>query len=190
MSLKLFRSTGFHSILTPGEARLALHPAKAVAMVAGWVGVACNVRLWQALLGGDLQALAAALAAAAGLAGAAGLVLSVFGWRRTFKPAATFVLLGAALFAGGILTQGVPPSALVDESTRLSAMLPSWASLFRWQVPTVLVLLGGMPVLWLWNTQLRRLSGPAQTKANLVGAFLWFLLASASFPLLARLAAA
>lgn len=187
MSLKLFRSTGFHSILTPGEARLALHPGKAVAMVAGWVGIACNIWLWRGLLGGGVQALLAGIAAGIGLAGVTGLVLSVFGWRRTFKAAATFVLLGASLFAGGILTQGLPASALVDDATRLSAMLPPWASLFQWQVPTALVLLGGLPVLWIWNTQLRRLSGPAQLKTNLWGGFLWFLLASAGFPLLDQL---
>ena len=188
MSLKLFRSTGFHSILTPGEARLALHPGWAVATVAGWAGSASNPWLWQALVG--VGNLVTAVAAGVGIAGAVGLFLSVFGWRRTFKPAATMVLIGTALLSGGVWTQAIPPSALVDDSTRISALLPAWASLFRWQVPTLLVLLGGMPVLWLWNTQLRRLSGPSQLRSNLMGMFLWFFVASIGFSLLGRLAAA
>ena len=186
MSLKLFRSTGFHSILTPGEARLALHPGWAVAAVGGWVGVVTNPWFWQGLAGDFLTGLASAI----GIAGAIGFFLSVFGWRRTFKPAATFALLASALMAGGVWTQSIPPSALVDDSTRLSAMLPAWASLFRWQVPTLLVLLGGVPVIWLWNTQLRRLSGPAQLRSNLAGTFLWFFVASVGFALLSRVAQA
>jgi glucan phosphoethanolaminetransferase (alkaline phosphatase superfamily) len=186
MSLKLFRSTGFHSILAPGEARLALHPGWAVAMVAGWAGAACNAWLWQALAG--VGSLTTAVAAGVGIAGAVGLFLSVFGWRRTFKPAATFALLGTALLSGGVWTQAIQPRALVDDSTRLSAFLPAWASLFGWQVPTLLVLLGVMPVLWLWNTKLRRLSGPSQLRSNLAGMFLWFFVASIGFSLLGRLA--
>ena len=188
MSLKLFRSTGFHPILTPGEARLALHPGWAVAAVAAWAGIACNPWLWQGLAGAG--SLIAGVAAAIGIAGAIGFFLSIFGWRRTFKPAATFALLGCALLSGGVWTQAIPPSALVDDSTRISALLPAWASLFRWQVPTLLVLLGGLPVLWLWNTQLRRLSGPAQLRSNLLGVFLWFFVASLGFALLARAAIA
>lgn len=188
MSLKLFRSTGFHSILTPGEARLALHPGWAVAAVAGWVGIACNAWLWQALVG--MGSLLPAIAASIGIAGAVGFFLSVFGWRRTFKPAATSALLGSALLSGGVWTQTIPPTALVDDATRISALLPAWASLFSWQVPILLVLLGGLPVLWLWNTQLRRLSGPAQLRSNLGGIFLWFFVASVGFALLGRLAAA
>jgi glucan phosphoethanolaminetransferase (alkaline phosphatase superfamily) len=188
MSLKLFRSTGFHSILTPGEARLALHPGWAVAAVAGWVGVVVNPWFWQGLAGGD--GILTGLASAIGIAGAIGFFLSIFGWRRTFKPAATVALLVSALLSGGVWTQSIPPSSLVDDSTRLSALLPAWASLFRWQVPTLLVLLGGLPVLWLWNTQLRRLSGPAQLRSNLGGVFLWFFIASVGFAMLARVASA
>lgn len=186
MSLKLFRSTGFHSILTPGEARLALHPGWAVAAVAGWAGAACNPWLWQGLAAAG--PLLPGVAATVGITGAVGFFLSVFGWRRTFKPAATFALLGCALLCGGVWTQSIGPTALVDDSTRLSALLPTWASLFRWQVPTMLVLLGGLPVLWLWNTQLRRLSGPGQLKSNLLGMVLWFFVASVGFALLARTA--
>ncbi|WBY01381.1 hypothetical protein PE066_18240 [Ramlibacter tataouinensis] len=183
MSLKLFRSTGYHSILTPGEARLALHPGWAVTIVAGWVGLASNVWFWQALATGGQDALPAAGSALA-LSGAAGSALSLFGWRRTFKLAATGVLLFGALLAGGVLTQDIPARQLADPALRLSTLLPTWASLFRWQVPTLLVLLGGIPVIYLWNVQLRRLAGSEQFRTNLAGLVTWALVFACGFAVL------
>ncbi len=187
MSLKLFRSTGFHSILTPGEARLALHPGWAVAIASGWIGVACNVWFWHALASGG-RGLALALGAVLALAGAAGFVLSVLGWRRTFKAAGTAALLFGALLAGGVLTQDIPAGLLVDPSLRLSTLMPTWASLLQWQVPTLLVLLGGIPVLYLWNVQLRRLPGSAQLRTNLAGMVAWALVFTCGFAVLYALA--
>lgn len=183
MSLKLFRSTGYHSILTPGEARLALHPGWAVAMVAGWIGLACNVWIWHALASGGRDLLPATGAALA-LGGAVGFALSLLGWRRTFKTAATVVLLLGALLAGGVLTQDIPARQLADPALRLSALLPPWASLFRWQVPTLLVLLGVVPVVTLWNVQLRRLAGSDQFRTNLAGMVTWALVFACGFAVL------
>lgn len=187
MSLKLFRSTGYHSILTPGEARLALHPGWAVAMAAGWVGLACNVWFWQALASGGRDLLPATGAALA-LSGAAGFALSLLGWRRTFKTAATVVLLLGALLAGGVLTQDIPARLLVDPALRLSTLMPTWASLFQWQVPTLLALLGGVPVIYLWNVQLRRLPGSDQFRTNLAGMVAWALVFTCGFAALYTLA--
>ena len=50
--------------------------------------------------------------------------------------------------------------------------MPTWTSLFGWQVPTLLALLGGAPVIWLWSQQLRRLTGPGQLGANITGMLL------------------
>lgn len=187
MSLKLFRSTGFHSILSPGETRVALHPGWAVLGVSAWIGVACNVWFWQALIrGGDfLGPLVLALAVTA----CAATALSLLGWRRTFKPIATLCLLMAALVASGAWTQNVTLQAAL-EGRRLGALMPTWASLFGWQVPLLLVLLGLIPVLWLWNTQLRRLSGSAQWRSNTGSLFFYAPLAVAALWLLQRLPAA
>ena len=40
----------------------------------------------------------------------------------------------------------------------------------RWQVPALMLLLAVLPIVWIWHVQLRRLPGPAQLKANLLGA--------------------
>ena len=52
---------------------------------------------------------------------------------------------------------------------RPSGLLPAWSSFLGWQVPALLVGLGVVPVLWLWSTHPRRLSGPEQLVANITG---------------------
>src|SRR3954466_12808868 len=166
MSLKLFRSTGYHSILAPGETRVAMHPGWAVVASGVWIGFACNPWFWRSLSGGS--GLLAAVLQGAAITGGAATVISLFGWRRTLKPIATLLIGAAALVAAGVWTQDVALGATL-ESQRAVMALPSWASLFGWQVPTLLGLLGLLPMLWLWNTHLRRLSGSAQLGANLTG---------------------
>ncbi len=167
MSLKLFRHTGFaQSYLSPGETRFALHPGWAVVVLSAWVGFACNPWFWHSLANGSDQARAALLGLAA--AGQAGFLLSLFGWRRTFKAAASLLLLLAALLATGAWTQGIGLDAVVD-SHRAALVLPNWASFFGWQVPTLVASLAFLPMLWVWNAQLRRLAGPTQLRVNLMG---------------------
>jgi glucan phosphoethanolaminetransferase (alkaline phosphatase superfamily) len=167
MSLKLFRSTGYHSILSPGETRVATHPGWAVVASSLWIGFACNPWFWRSVSEGG-PALASSALQAAAITGAAGTVLSLFGWRRTLKPVATLLLGAAALVAAGAWTQDGALATKLD-SQRAVLALPSWASLFSWQVPTLLVLLGLLPMIWLWNTHPRRLSGSSQLAANLAG---------------------
>jgi lipid A ethanolaminephosphotransferase len=187
MSLKLFRSTGYHSILAPGESRVAMHPGWAITATSLWVGIVCNVWFWQAI-GGSARELMRPLLVGLAVAAFTGFVLSLFGWRRTLKATATLLLLMGALFAGGIWTQGLTLPAVL-EAKRFSMMLPTWASLFRWQVPTLLGLLGALPMLWIWNAQLRRLAGPAQLQANLAGMTLSALVGFSAYWLLTRLPA-
>src|SRR5512133_2156974 len=110
MALKLFRSTGYSSILAPGETRsAALHPGWLMLAVSLWAGFVCNVALWRALAAGPASGgLPLAIVLGAFVAGGCGFVLSLLGWRRTLKPAATLVLLAAALSACAIWVQGLP----------------------------------------------------------------------------------
>lgn len=170
MSLKLFRSTGYSSILAPGETRVAMHPAWVVLAVSLWIGLACNVALWRALARSSesTPGLAWALTAGACAASAVGVILSLMGWRRTLKPVATVLLLLAALGACGVWIQSLPLDAGFLNQ-RPSGLLPAWSSFLRWQVPALLVGLGLVPMLWLWSTHPRRLSGPEQLVANVSG---------------------
>ncbi|MBL0423163.1 hypothetical protein JI739_22700 [Ramlibacter sp. AW1] len=166
MTLKLFRTTGYSTILMPGEARLAPHPGWAVFAVSLWIGVACNVALWRALLDPQASAMAAAAATAVVTGAVTALALSALCWRRTFKPVASgLLMLAAAVTTGAWLQGGTPadPMSLAQSYW----VFPGWASLIGWRVPLMLAVLGLLPMLVLWNTQLRRLTGPAQLRANL-----------------------
>ena len=178
MSLKLFRHTDYaQSILSPGETRFAMHPGWAVLAVSVWVGFAANVWFWRALLAGG-AGLGRAVTTGLVVAGLAGILLSLFGWRRTFKPVSTLVLLLAGVAAAGAWTQGITLEAAL-ESRRFTELLPNWASFFGWQVPSLVVLLGLLPVIWVANLHLRRLTGPSQLRTNIAGMVLGALVAFA-----------
>lgn len=187
MSLKLFRSTGYSSILAPGESRVAPHPGWLVLAVSLWIGFVCNVALWR-----DLRALGAgpglgrSLLAGAFVAAACGVVLSLLGWRSTLKRGATVMLLLASVMAAVIWVQARPiDGSLFDQGLR-TLMLPTWPSLLRWQFPALVVGLGLVPTVLLWQVRLRRLPGSQQLAANFAGMLLgllamvlsgWFLFA-------------
>ena len=167
MALKLFRSTGYSTLLFPGEARTGRHPAWLAVVVSAWLGLACNVDLWLAATWGDGRRLAAALISSLLVAAASGLVLSALGWRRTLKPAATLLLAGGAMVACGLWVQALPFDALW--SARPRGLLPAWPHWLNWKIPLLWVLLGVVPALWVWQTPVRRLAGQQQLAANLGG---------------------
>jgi hypothetical protein len=169
MALKLFRSTGYSSLLMPGETRLATHPAWLVLGASLWLGVVANVGLWR-LLGGTAPDVRSALASVLLIGGANGIFLSLLGWRRTIRLALTLALVAGALVACGLWSQQLPIETLWHGPSR--GLLPAWASFLRWQVLALIVVLAVVPVVWVWNHSLRRLSGPAQLRSNLLGAVL------------------
>jgi lipid A ethanolaminephosphotransferase len=169
MALKLFRTTGHSTLLMPGEARLPPHPGWLILATSLWLAVACNVALWRSLAAAG-SGLRIAIAVAGLLGGAAAMVLSVLGWRRTLKPAVTLLLFAGALLACGLWTQALPIDSLWTQRPR--ALLPSWASMVGWQVPALMAALALLPAVWAWNMPLRRLPGPVQLRANMLGAFL------------------
>jgi len=166
MALKLFRSTGYSSILVPGETRLATHPLLLVLWASLWLALACNVAVWR-LVAGTASDPRVALASVAVVGGASGVLFSLLGWRRTLKPVVTLALIGAALVACGLWSQQLPIATLWQGPPR--ALLPAWASFLRWQVLLIVLVLAVVPIVWLWNHKLRRLSGPEQLRSNLAG---------------------
>ena len=174
MALKLFRSTGYSSILMAGEtSRIAMHPGWMVLAVAAWAGLACNVALWRQFAGaGSAAGMGQALALALAIGGACGVVLSLLGWRKTLKPVATLILGIAATTACSVWSGGLPVDSALFNRGLASLILPSWASLLRWQVSALLVALAFVPMVWMWNKPLRRLSGQRQRNVNISGALL------------------
>ncbi|MDB5915459.1 MAG: putative rane protein [Ramlibacter sp.] len=165
MALKLFRTTGYSTLLMPGESRLATHPARLVAWASLWLALACNVAVWRLLAGsGELRV---ALASILIIGGGSAAFLSVFGWRRTLKLAVTVAILLAALVACGVWSQQLPIQQVWHGPSR--ALLPAWASFMRWQVLVLVLVLAVLPIVWLWNHPIRRLAGPTQLRSNLLG---------------------
>ncbi len=171
MALKLFRSTGYSSILMAGETRLAMHPGWMILAMSAWAGFACNVALWRQLAGTG-AGMGAALALALSVAGVSATVISLFGWRKTIKPAGTLVLLAAALSACSIWSEGLPVDGMLLGHGMAGLLLPSWPSLLRWQVWALLTGLALVPMMWMWNTPLRRLSAQRQLNVNIVGSLI------------------
>ena len=168
MALKLFRTTGYSTLLMPGEERQSLHPGWLVALASLWIGVACNAGLWRVPT--TPGALRAVLATSALLGGGSGVILSLLGWRRTLRLAITVMVAGAALVACGLWVQQLPIATLWQQRPR--ALLPPWPTFMGWQVPTLMLLLAVVPIVWVWNLPLRRLRGPEQLQVNITGALL------------------
>ena len=182
MALKLFRSTGYSSILAPGETRVALHPAWMILAVSLWVGFVCNVAVWRGLRGS--ASLSHGLTVAAAVTAAALLFLSVLGWRKTLKPAAIVVLVLAALASSSVWSQAWPVDASLLERPAASLFVPPWASLLRWQVSATLAGLALVPAVWVSQTAVRRLAGPQQLRVNMLGIVIALALLAASVWLL------
>jgi glucan phosphoethanolaminetransferase (alkaline phosphatase superfamily) len=182
MSLKLFRSTGYSSIFAPGQSRVAMHPGWINLATSAWVGFACNVALWRELAHASMDNMGwpRVLALAVFVCGACALLLSLLGWRRTLKPAATLLLFFAALAACSIWSQALPADASLLDKRLSSLLLPPWASLLRWQVSAILAGLALAPSVWVWNTKVRRLSARQQLSATVMGILIGVVLLAAS----------
>ena len=168
MALRLFRTTGYSTLLMPGESRIAPHPSRLVLWASLWLALACNVAVWR-FLGGTVDWRSAA-ASAALIAGGSGIVFSLLGWRRTLKPAITLALIAAALVAAGLWSQQLPIDTLWQGPPR--TMLPAWTSFMRWQVLAMVLVLAVVPIVWTWNQAVRKLPGPKQLESNIGGALL------------------
>ncbi|MBC5785672.1 hypothetical protein H8N03_22210 [Ramlibacter sp. USB13] len=169
MALRLFRTTGYSTLLMPGEARVRPHPARLVLWASLWLALASNVGVWRLLLqrSDDWRN---AVASVLLIGGASGAVLSLLGWRRTIKPALTLALIAGFLVADGLWSRQLPIAALWQGPPR--TWMPDWASFLRWQGLALGLVLAVIPIVAVWNAQVRRLSGPAQLRSNLWGAAL------------------
>jgi lipid A ethanolaminephosphotransferase len=177
MALKLFHTTGYSTLLQPGETRVAPHPARLVLVASLWVALACNVALWRWLAGsGDGRS---TVAAAAVLGGGTCLFLSLFAGRRMLKIALTLVLLAGALIATGLWSQHLPVATLWQGPPR--TWLPAWASFLRWQVLLLMLVLAVLPIVSMWNASARRLSARSQLLTSIAGIFAGLLLSGAGF---------
>jgi len=166
MSLKLFRSTGYASILAAGETRTATHPGWLILATSVWVGFACNVVWWRQLRAPGASTLPQALVFGTFVAASCALVLGVLGWRNTLKPAAILIVFVAAL--GVCAALGTAPAIVMADVPPAGLLLPSWSALSHWQAWVALGGLALLPAVCINKMRLRRLGGSQQLSANVL----------------------
>jgi lipid A ethanolaminephosphotransferase len=166
MSLKLFRSTGYSSILAAGETSIAMHPGWLILATSVWVGFACNAVLWRQLRAPGTFTLSQVLVFGTFVAASCGLVLGILGWRNTLKPAATLILFVAAL--GVCAVEGTAPAIVMADMPPVALLLPSWNDLLHWQAWATLGGLALLPAVCIRKTRVRRLPGGKQFSTNVM----------------------
>ena len=141
-------------------------------LTALWLGVLCNWPLWQRMAA--LPELGNArgwifIGVFIGLVTCLqGALLSLFAWRTVVKPVLTVVLLCAAAIAYFMGSYGVvmDPTMIVNivqTDTREAGDLLSLRLLLS------LLLLAGLPILWLWRQPLQDTAWPRRLGWNLLG---------------------
>ena len=182
MGLKLFRSTGYSSILVPGKTRLPMHPAWMLLAVSLWAGLVCNVAMWRGLRGsGSIEH---GLVVGGAATAVSMFIVSLLGWRKTLEPAAVIVLALAALASATIWGQAWPVDGSLLARPVSTVLVPPWPDLLRWQVCATLVGLALVPAIWVIQKPVRRLGGPQQLRVNILGIVLAIALFAASVYLL------
>ncbi|MCW5650276.1 MAG: hypothetical protein KIS62_11055 [Ramlibacter sp.] len=165
MALKLFRSTGYASLFEPGETRVSFHPGWVILLTSLWVGLACNAPLWLAIAGSaGLPPLldSAALAILAG--GLAALLLGLLAWGNTLKTVVFLLLLAAAWAAAQAWSRGLLPDPSQADRGLASLWHGPWVS---WQLMVALPLLALLPLMWLRQVPVKRMSVARQLRVNL-----------------------
>ncbi len=190
MGLKLFRSTGHSSLLdtrtaaawqkrSPGLLGYALgrNPLIIWLMVSLWMATVGNWALWRGLakvgLMSSLGDYAFVLAFILIITGTLCLLGGLLAWQRTVKPVLTVLLIATALGLHFMLTYGV-----VIDTTMITNVLQTdpreTRDLLNLRMLVTLLMVAGLPCLWLWRQQVQRIAVSQQIMRNIM-----FTLASA-----------
>lgn len=155
-------------------------PLQLAWLTALWLGTLCNWPLWKALLAlpetGSPRGLLFMLAFAGIVTGVLAALLSLAAWRHTIKPVATLLLVSAAAGAHFMGTYGV-----VIDDTMIVNVLQTDAretrDLLSLRMLVTLLLLAGLPAIYLWRTRLTSPGFLRQLLRNLGGVLLGLVLA-------------
>ena len=143
-----------------------------------WLAVIGNLALWQSLMKlPDIAGVRGAvfmLALAFMIACAVTAVLSLLAWRYTLKPAIALLLLLAGFATYYMLMYGI----VVDTPMLINVLqtdVREARDQISWQLLACVVLIAGLPLLWLWRQPLAATSWKRQIGHNLgllIGALL------------------
>jgi lipid A ethanolaminephosphotransferase len=181
MGLKLFRSTGHSSLLDTQTAAawqkhtrqglMGRNPVALLAWVSLWLATIGNGALWRELGRlGQLRSVgdyAFAVAFAAIIFGALCALGALLAWRRSIKPVLLFLCLAGALGMHFMLSYGVviDPTMIVNV---LQTDPRETRDLLSWKMLLTVLIVAGLPALWLWRQNVQNLSWPRQALSNLV----------------------
>jgi len=148
----------------------ARHPLLLTLLTSLWLVTLPNIALWQQLSRlpevSGLRGLLFGLGFAAGIAGLTHALLSLFNWRWVLKPVLSLFVLSAASGAYFMSSYGI-----VIDTTMLVNVVQTdpreAADLLNWRMLLSLMVLGALPLWWLWQQPVqavrwtRRLGGNA-----------------------------
>ncbi|HMC15671.1 MAG TPA: phosphoethanolamine--lipid A transferase [Albitalea sp.] len=141
----------------PTSNRLALNPLSVAVLVASWIALFANWPLWRALaVLPEMASLRGALFIAGFgvmVAAVTTALLALFAWRWTLKPVAALLLIAAAFGAHFMGTYGVviDPTMMVNV---LQTNVGETRDLLSLRLLVSVLLLAGLPLLWLWRVPL------------------------------------
>ena len=148
------------------------NPLTLAALVGVWIALLPNAALWRALLAlPETHSMRGALFVAGFaliVAAATTALLCLFAWSRGIRPAATLVLVAAALGAWFMFSYGI----VIDPTMMLNVLHTDpreTRDLLSWRMFAAVAMLAGLPLWVVWTLPLQRLRLPAQALRNLVG---------------------
>ena len=169
------------------------NPLTLAVLASVWIAALPNWPLWHALLAlPETASLRGGLFVAGFgvmIAALLTMLLALFSWRITIKPAIAFVLLAAAFGAHFMGSYGV----VIDTTMMVNVLQTDpheVRDLLSWRLLANVTLLAGVPLLLLWRAPVARVPGWHQTGRNLLALIAALLvLAALVFALFADLSA-
>jgi lipid A ethanolaminephosphotransferase len=196
MALKLFRSTGYGTLLDaqsaaawqklPERAR-SFNPLHVLVIVSAWLSTLCNYALWRELSRIGRLNSTPDYVFAVGLAviifAAICAVFALLAWRRSIKPVCIFLLLAAAVGAHFMMSYGV----VIDTTMMLNVVQTDpkeTRELMNLNFFTTVLVLGVFPSVWVARARVRSHTWLKQGLLNtafLIASFALFVLTIAVF---------
>ncbi len=141
-------------------------PFLLVVLTSLWLATVGNYALWRAVIALPDRSTAQTLKLGLGMAviifAATALVMGLFSWRKTVKPAVTFFLVAAAIGTYFMTSYGV----VIDSTMMVNAMqtdMRETADLLSVEMLVTVLLLAVVPAVLLWRVPIRPMSFGKQT---------------------------
>lgn len=164
-----FRRSQFESSIGSAPSDKSFNPATLLSIICLWLAAVGNGAVWQELhkLGRLQSAKDVWVAICMGLViwGALVALSALLAWRRSIKPVLVFLLIASALGMHFMMSYGV----VIDNTMMINVFQTDpreTRDLLNLQLFVTLILVAGLPMLWLWFVSVRRLPWEKQLARN------------------------